>query len=48
MELDTITIFTTGKGLQEFTKDQFIETLRLGGFDGSTIEIVETRLKWLN
>lgn len=45
MELDTITIFITGKGLQEFTKDQFIEELSLGGFDGRAIEIVETRLK---
>lgn len=45
MELDTITIFTTGKGLEEFTKDQFIEKLKFGGFDGTKIEIIETRLK---
>jgi hypothetical protein len=45
MELDTIQIFVPHKGLQTLTKAEFMDNLRLGVYDGVTIEIIETTLK---
>lgn len=45
MKLDTILIFTPHKGLEELTKNEFIENLTLGFYDGVKVEIIETRLK---
>lgn len=45
MKLDTILVFEPKRGLKEYTEAQFLENLRLGFYDGTTIEIVETRLK---
>ena len=45
MKLDTILIFTPSKGLEELTKNEFIENITLGLYDGVKVEIIETRLK---
>jgi hypothetical protein len=41
MKFKTITIFTSGIGLQKLTRKEFIENLDLGLYDKTKIEIVE-------
>lgn len=40
MKFKTITIFTSGIGLQKMTRKEFIENLDLGLYDKTKIEIV--------
>lgn len=41
MKIKTIKIFTSGAGLENLTRKEFMENLDMGLYDGVTIEIIE-------